>query len=74
MPLPQETLLDAAHLAVHFSRARNASRAEVHYTQAKHVQKSKGAPAGQVHLAQYKTLHLRLEAERLERLLRGGGA
>jgi predicted ribosome quality control (RQC) complex YloA/Tae2 family protein len=71
MFLPQETLLDAAHLAVYYSKARNATRAEVHYTQAKHVRKSKGAPAGQVSLQQHKTLSLRLEQTRLDRLVRG---
>lgn len=70
--LPQETLLDAAHLAVYFSKARRASRAEVHYTQAKHLRKAKKAPAGQVTLHQYQTLHLRLEESRLERLLKSG--
>ncbi len=67
--LPQETLLDAAHLAVYFSKARRAAKAEVHYTQAKHLAKSKQAPPGQVTLRQHKTLTLRLEPERLERLL-----
>jgi len=67
--LPQETLLDAATLAVHFSKARRAARAEVHYTQAKHVRKCRGAPPGQVTLAHHQTLVLRMEAGRLARLL-----
>lgn len=69
--LPQETLLDAATLAAYFSKARGATRTEVHYTQAKHVRKRKGAPAGQVELAEHKCLALRLEEKRLARLLSG---
>lgn len=69
--LPQETLLDAAHLAAYFSKARNATRAEVHYCQAKHVRKSKGSPAGQVVVQNGKTLALRVEQPRLQRLLKG---
>lgn len=66
--LPQETLLDAAHLAVYFSKARNASRAEVHIARARDVRKAKGAPAGQVTLSQYQVLSVRIESARLERL------
>ncbi|MFH0911350.1 MAG: NFACT RNA binding domain-containing protein, partial [Planctomycetota bacterium] len=40
--LPQETLLDAATLAVHFSKMRGARRAEVTYTQARHVKRIRG--------------------------------
>lgn len=67
--LPQETLLDAATLAVHFSKARGASKAEVHYTRAKHLHKRKGAPAGQVILNQYDSVMVRMEDKRLTRLL-----
>ena len=46
----QETLLDAAHLALHFSDARGAPQAEVAYTRAKYVRKPKGAAPGRGHL------------------------
>ena len=65
----QETLLDAAHLAVHFSDARGEPAPEVAYTRAKHVRKPRGAAPGAVTYSQEKTLRLRLEPARLERLL-----
>ncbi len=64
-----DTLLDAATIAVHFSKARGAEKSEVIYTQAKYVRKPKGAPAGAVVPHQTKTLLVRLEEERLRRLL-----
>jgi predicted ribosome quality control (RQC) complex YloA/Tae2 family protein len=68
--MSQEALLDAAHLAVYFSRLRGTDWAEVTYTQCKHVRRLKGAPAGTVSYAQAATIHLRVEPERLERLLK----
>ncbi len=65
----QETLLDAAHLAAHFSDARGAPVADVVRTRAKHVRKAKGAPAGAVTYSQEKLVALRVEAPRMERLL-----
>lgn len=65
----QETLLDAAHLAVHFSDARGAPQAEVAYTRAKYVRKPKGAAPGAVTYSQEKVLLLRVEPSRTERLL-----
>ena len=65
----QDTLLDAAHLAVHFSDARGEPQAEVDYTRAKHVRKPKGAAAGAVTYSQERVLLLRAEPARLERLL-----
>ena len=67
--LPQETLLDAAHLCVHFSKMRTAPKADVTYTQARHVRRIKGAPPGKVLVERSESLYLRLEPARLERLL-----
>ena len=64
-----ETLLDAATLAVHFSKARGETRLEVVYTQKKHVRKPKGLPAGAVVPSQTRSVTVHLEAERLARLL-----
>jgi predicted ribosome quality control (RQC) complex YloA/Tae2 family protein len=69
--LPQETLLDAAHLAVHFSKMRNTDRADVTYAQAKHVRRIKGAPPGKVQVERPKTIFVRIEPARMERLTRG---
>ncbi|HTP50397.1 MAG TPA: NFACT RNA binding domain-containing protein [Anaeromyxobacteraceae bacterium] len=65
----QESLLDAAHLAAHFSDARGEPSPEVVYTRAKHVRKVKGAAPGAVTYSQERSLLLRLEPARLERLL-----
>jgi len=65
----QETLLDAAHLAAHFSDARGAPQVDVAWTRARYVRKPKGAPPGAVSYHQEKVLALRIEPARLERLL-----
>jgi predicted ribosome quality control (RQC) complex YloA/Tae2 family protein len=65
----QETFLDAAHLAVHFSDARGGPQAEVAATRAKHVRKAKGAAPGAVTYSQEKVTLLRVEPARIERLL-----
>lgn len=67
-PAPED-VLDAAHLAVHFSPLRGARKAAVHVARAKDVHKPRGAKPGLVHLSGGKTLHLRVEEERLRRLL-----
>lgn len=68
-----ESLLDAATLALHFSKARGRPRGEVLYTQRKHVRKPKGLPPGQVEVLRSKTLQVRVEPGRLRRLLGRGG-
>ncbi len=68
--MPQETLLDAAHLAIHYSRIRGTDYAEVAYTQVKHVRRLKGAPTGQVSYSNESVLAVRFEKGRLERLMR----
>jgi len=65
----QETVLDAAHLAAHFSDARGEPVAEVVYTRAKYVRKPKGSAPGAVSYSQERSLLLRVEPVRLERLL-----
>jgi predicted ribosome quality control (RQC) complex YloA/Tae2 family protein len=67
----QESLLDAAHLAAHFSDARGEAAPEVVYTRAKHVRKAKGAAPGAVSYSQEKGMALRVEPSRVERLLQG---
>lgn len=67
--LPSEVMLDAATLAAHFSEAKGETRAEVSYTQVKYVRKVKGGNAGQVTYTHEKTLSIRLDADRLVRLL-----
>jgi predicted ribosome quality control (RQC) complex YloA/Tae2 family protein len=72
----QEVLLDAAHLALHHSGAKGEPRGEVSWVPVKFVKKVKGGAPGQVLYTREKTLVVRMEPERLERLLktRGGEA
>jgi predicted ribosome quality control (RQC) complex YloA/Tae2 family protein len=65
----QESLLDAAHLAVHFSDARGEAAPEVVYTRVKYVKKPRDAGPGAVTYSQERSLVLRVESSRLERLL-----
>lgn len=67
-PDPEE-LLDAAHLAVHFSPLRDAPRADVHVARQKEVHKPRKAPAGLVTLSGGRVIRLRVEPARLARLL-----
>lgn len=67
--LTGELLLDAAHLAAHHSDAKGEPRVEVSYTPVKFVHKPKDAPPGAVTFSREKTLLLRLEPARLQRLL-----
>ena len=78
-PIDEQTLLDAATLAVWFSPARPdealrpdapaAVQADVTYALRKLVRKPRGAAPGRVSVAGGKTIRIRLEAVRLERLL-----
>jgi predicted ribosome quality control (RQC) complex YloA/Tae2 family protein len=65
----REALLDAAHLAVHFSKIRGTAYAEVTYTQCKHVRRLKGASTGNVSYASATTLQVPMDGARLARLL-----
>jgi predicted ribosome quality control (RQC) complex YloA/Tae2 family protein len=68
-----ESLLDAGTVAIHFSKARGATTCDVDYTFAKHVRKPKGFPPGKVTITQNKTVRVRLEKDRLARLLATSG-
>ena len=68
--LPPESVLDAAHLALHFSRAAGEPRGEVAWTRARLVRRVKGGSPGQVTYTGEKVLAIRVEPARLERLLR----
>ena len=64
-----EDVLDAAHLAVHFSPLKGARKADVHVAARKLVHKPKGAKAGLVTLSGGKVLAVRMQPDRLDRLL-----
>lgn len=54
--IPEEVTRCAAGLAAWYSKARNAARVEVHLCRAGDVKKVRGAPAGQVQIARYKSI------------------
>lgn len=70
--VPSEVLVDAAHLAAHFSDARGESVVEVQYTPRKYVRKPRGSAPGAVVVDREKVLVLRVEPATLERLLKPG--
>jgi predicted ribosome quality control (RQC) complex YloA/Tae2 family protein len=69
--LASDLLLDAAHLALHHSALKGEAQGEVSYTHVKFVRKVKGGAPGQVTYIREKTFWLRVESERLARLLGG---
>ena len=54
--IPNKTLLEAAQIAAFFSQAKTQTKVAVHYTPKKFVNKPKGAVAGLVSLASFKTI------------------
>ena len=67
---PQEAILEAGMLAVHYSPARQTGRAQVHVAPVKMVHKPRGAKPGLVTLSGGKTIHVRVQQSRLAELLR----
>jgi predicted ribosome quality control (RQC) complex YloA/Tae2 family protein len=70
--LPLETMLDAAMLAVHFSKGKTSGQGDVYYTQVKYLRRAKGARRGTVLPTQEKNLHVKLDPARIELLKTGG--
>jgi predicted ribosome quality control (RQC) complex YloA/Tae2 family protein len=66
---PGDLLVDAAHLAAHFSDARGEAVAEIEYVEKRHVRKPKGSAPGLVIVQRSKVLVLRLEQPRVTALL-----
>jgi predicted ribosome quality control (RQC) complex YloA/Tae2 family protein len=64
-----DSILDACELAVHFSRLKNADRADVHVAPIKNVKKPKGAKPGLVFVRGGRTVHLKRDAKRLQNIL-----
>ena len=67
--VPLEVLLDAANLAVVFSKAKKEGKANLYYTQVKHLRRAKGGKTGLVLPSQEKNLSITLDETRLRRLL-----
>ena len=67
--VPLDTLLDAALLAVHYSKQRGNARADVSYTPRKYVRKPRGAKPGLVQISNERVLQPGADHERLRWLL-----
>ncbi len=66
---PADVLVDAAHLAAHFSEARDESLVEVQHTPRRYLRKPRGSPPGLVVVDREKVLVLRRQDDRLRALL-----
>lgn len=66
--LQQNTLLDGATLAAHFSKS-NEPDIEVIYTYAKHLRTIKGSKEGHIQYSNIKSICIRVEKNRLNKLL-----
>lgn len=66
---PADVLVDAAHLAAHFSDARGEPNVEITTALRKHVRKPRGSAPGAVTVDREKVVSLRVEPARLARLL-----
>jgi predicted ribosome quality control (RQC) complex YloA/Tae2 family protein len=69
--IPDQTLLDGATLAVYYSGLKSEGKGNVIYTRKKYVKKPKGAKPGLVTYSQEKIFFVRLEPERVTRLMSG---
>lgn len=71
-PVDEITLLEAANLAVHFSKARNSTKVPVDYTEKRYVRKPPGATPGFVLYDNFQTIIIDPDPKVLERLEVGG--
>ena len=69
--LPLEVMLDAATLAVFYSKGRASGGGDVYYTRVKYLRRVKEGRPGQVIPTQERNLSIRLDPERLRRLTGG---
>jgi len=65
---PQETVRDAATLALLYSDLKKSGKGDVIYTRRRWVKKAKGQAPGAVIVTQEKSLHVNLEKKRLDAL------
>ncbi|MFA7671553.1 MAG: NFACT family protein [Sphaerochaetaceae bacterium] len=66
--IPLETILDAAALAMLYSKASKGSKADLYYTQVKYLRRQKGGKKGAVIPTQEKTIIGTLDEKRISRL------
>ena len=68
--VPLDVLLDAANLAVFFSKAKTHQTSDLYYTQVKYLRRAKNGPLGLVIPTQEKNIHIKVDEKRLNRLLK----
>lgn len=66
--IPLSIMLCAGNLAVYHSKARKAGKADLYYTQVKHLRRAKNGPKGLVLPSQEKNLLVQLDKEILQKL------
>lgn len=66
--VPLDILLDAANLAVYYSKARKNTKVDLYYTHVKYLRRAKNGPKGLVLPTQEKNLCITPDKERLQRL------
>ncbi|MCR4736106.1 MAG: NFACT RNA binding domain-containing protein [Treponema sp.] len=66
--VPLEILLDAANLAVHYSKARNNTKVDLYYTHVKYLRRAKNGPKGLVIPTQEKNLCITPDKKRISAL------
>lgn len=67
--VPQRTLIDAAQLTTHYSKAKEHPKVSIAYTEKKHISKPKKAKPGLVYLANKKTFLIYPDKQRVAKLL-----
>ena len=66
--VPLEILLDAANLAVHYSKARTNTKVDLYYTHVKYLRRAKNGPKGLVIPTQEKNLCITPDKKRISAL------
>ncbi len=67
--IPLEVMLDAANLAVLFSKGRNSGSVDLYYTQVKYLRRARNGKTGLVLPTQEKNLTIKPDRVRIEKLL-----
>lgn len=68
VPLP--VLLDAASLAIHYSKAKKSGKADLYYTEVKYLRRAKDGKTGLVLPTQERNLSVTLDERRVKEILR----
>lgn len=66
--VPLDILLDAANLAVYYSKARSSDKVDLYYTHVKYLRRAKNGPKGLVLPTHEKNLCIKIDKDRLQKL------